>query len=569
MFDYRRMMWAVFALLIIGGHAPSSAQNRVRATGQELTLPSARIAASGLPIKCGLQDAVFVQQNRANFSIAQQNEFKGYVVRPPLENSYVSPTGRFKVHYNISGVHGIDTTTTNSAGVPDWVYEAALAAEVAYDVLVNEIGFNPHLSDNGIDGPECDIYIVDTGAWFGESYYGATVPESASGSGYISYMTVENDFAENFYTKGLDALRVTIAHEYFHTIHYGYRYRDEDLFFWEMSSTWFEDRAYPEINDYYVYLPSFFRTMDDPLHTQDGWHEYGSCIFLKYLLNTQGEGTLLTIWNTLSSLQAVYAMDSALKEKGNNFVEALAEFAGWCFYTGSRAQQGSYFEDAAEFPRVRYRDQVDVQGEMTLNDSTRALSVQFFQFKVDASSDFRVEAGSAGSGIFGLAGNSEQLTGELGLLQVRGASVPFALAAMENDGLVNLAVVNGALPSDVKKTTSLLPPARYSLDIRLQALEPQPAGFLPARPNPFIPTQHGSVTLLYNLLESATVSLKIVSEAGQPVLEEQLGRRGQGLFSYDWNGKNRDGANVASGIYLAILTTSTSEHFMTKIAVLR
>ncbi|MFQ5633129.1 MAG: MXAN_6640 family putative metalloprotease, partial [bacterium] len=253
-----------------------SAQNPATTTHFRENLPSFHIAQSGKPVKCGLDDIMYLRQNMAAFSIARQNELKSSLARPSLPMNFISPSGVFRIHYSTTGVHRVDTTSTNGHGAPDYVWEAALAADQSYQMLVETLGFNAHLSDNGVDGPEFDIYIVNTRSVFSVSYYGATTPEERVGNGWTSYIAVENDFEENFFTKGLDALRVTIAHEYFHAIHFSYYFRDEDVFFYEMSSTWFEDEAYPEVNDYLQYLPQLFRTLDDPLHKKDGWHEYGS-----------------------------------------------------------------------------------------------------------------------------------------------------------------------------------------------------------------------------------------------------------------------------------------------------
>ena len=75
--------------------------------------------------------------------------------------------------------------------------------------------------------------------------------------------------------------------------------------------------------------------------------------------------------------------------------------------------------------------------------------------------------------------------------------------------------------------------------------------------------------ILYNLSETEEVSLAIVSEAGQFVIETDLGRRTPGIYQFVWNGKDKDEKPLASGIYLVILTTSSGGRYTQKIALVR
>jgi len=91
--------------------------------------------------------------------------------------------------------------------------EAAIAADSAYSILVDELGFQPPMPDNGIDGDELDIYIKNwNGTYYGMTYFGNTAPSP-------TYLVVDNNYTEPGYaTSGLEALRVTIAHEFFHML---------------------------------------------------------------------------------------------------------------------------------------------------------------------------------------------------------------------------------------------------------------------------------------------------------------------------------------------------------------
>lgn len=547
--------------------SPAAAQ--ITALRGVLNLPSARVAAAGLPVKCGLADVLYVKEQWQTFTPQVQSALENFVSRPNLPLSYLSPSGRFRLHYTLEGIDAVEPTSTNADGVPDFVYEAAIAADRAYDLLVGKYGFNAHLDDGGIDGPEFDIYFVDTSSFFGENYYGATIPETPAGTAYATYIAVENDFRENFYTRGLDAVRVTIAHEYFHAVHFTYNFRNQDIFFYEWSSTWFEDEAYPEINDYLQYVPQFFRTLHQPLHQRDGWHEYGAALFLKYWLSLHQPASLQRMWQGLLTQPALQAIEAEIEARGSSFAEALSEFAGWCLFTGPRAREGSYFPDAALFPEVTYRKQFAVVNDTSLTDSTRALGIRYYRISTDATRNFNAQVISAFPEKLGLTGASEAATGLLGPFVARVGSFPYALPANQNDGLVLLAVANGETPVDPSMLPAQLAHRAYSLQISLRVLEPMPAGLLEPRPNPFVLGQHRRAAVLYNLEQEAIVTLAIFSESGKIVLEKSLSRRPAGISQFVWNGRDDHGRFVASGVYLIVLRTSRGETFVRKLALIR
>ena len=74
-----------------------------------------------------------------------------------------------------------------------------------------------------------------------------------------SYLELDNDYTNPVYqqTKGTDALRVTIAHEFHHAVQFGYYQGTDGVWWQESTSTWMEEVAYPHIDDYLQYLPSF------------------------------------------------------------------------------------------------------------------------------------------------------------------------------------------------------------------------------------------------------------------------------------------------------------------------
>ncbi|MCF7801440.1 MAG: hypothetical protein K9N34_05410, partial [Candidatus Marinimicrobia bacterium] len=230
--------------------------------------------------------------------------------RPELDSSYISPSGNFKIHYDISGYHAVSATDTLPDGTPRFVYEAALAADSAYTLLIDHLGFNPPVSDP-THGPEYDIYMKN---WGGQ-YYGMTYFSSTSSP---AYLVIDNDYTEtNYYTHGLDALRVTIAHEFFHMVqvHYSIPSPADYQYWYEMSSVWFEEYCYPEVNDYLAYIQGVFSRNPSP-RLDDTYHQYGQGLF-PWVLDkeygfSQGKHIMTDLWEQLGTRDPIQNLKTVL-----------------------------------------------------------------------------------------------------------------------------------------------------------------------------------------------------------------------------------------------------------------
>ncbi len=255
--------------------------------------------------------------------------------RPIRHAMYLSPTGAFAVHYDTAGVQAPDLVSTQVSGVPDWVVEVAAALDSARNLLL-AMGFQSHPTDD-VEGIY-DVYIVNY-EYEPSQYYGVTIPESSlPGNRYTSYLKMDNDFSpeEGYLTTGLDAARITIAHEYFHAVQLGYGWREGDRYFYEISSTWFEDVAFPEVNDWVYYFDSFankpYWPMDQTLDYQDGYH---LAIFAHYLTETFSESIIRQIWDRFALLtSAIDAIEDRVASYGSSLTCAWTDFVTRLFANG-------------------------------------------------------------------------------------------------------------------------------------------------------------------------------------------------------------------------------------------
>ena len=176
------------------------------------------------PIKCGFPEIAALHFAGKTDPEARAH-LQAILARPSLPEFYITPDSRFRIHYTTSGSNAVDPTSTTVPGVPDYVYEAGIAVQKSYALLVDSLGMKGHADDGGVDGPEFDFYIQNLGNLFGATFF-----DFSRGAG-PAYIQLNNDYDPSiFFTDGFDALRVTVAHEYFHAVQLNYFLRVGDVF---------------------------------------------------------------------------------------------------------------------------------------------------------------------------------------------------------------------------------------------------------------------------------------------------------------------------------------------------
>lgn len=298
--------------------------------------------ASGQLEKSGTPRLVEMLHGTSGKAVAFQD---GYAVlsRPEMDLYADSPSGHFRVHYDVSDTseNAVNPTDTDLNGVPDYVDSALVLLEYARELLVT-LGYDAPLTDEGRGGSDAtDVYLFDLSIY---SYYGYTSPE---GTSYIgsSYLVLDNNYTDSVYpTRGLDGLRITAAHELFHAVHFTY-YGGYDATWWmEQTAVWFEDYAWDTVNDYLNYLHLFLGNREVALDAS-GQSMYGAALFAFMLEKQHGPVLLRSVWETFRSSEsgAIALLDDIIP---TGLPAALSDLAVWCYFTGSRATP-DFFRDAA------------------------------------------------------------------------------------------------------------------------------------------------------------------------------------------------------------------------------
>ena len=271
------------------------------------------------PVKCGWSiRPPDVQDRIAAVSLA----------RPVRDLTYITPGSAFAVHYDTAGTHAPDLNSSQPDSAPDWVVEVGIALDSARSLLL-ALGFNPALPD---DDGIFDVYLTN----YGGGLYGETfLSDQAPGGGWITYIEMENDFAltERYLTHGLDAARVTCAHEYFHAVQLAHEFKAGDIFLYELTSTWFEEVAYPEVNDWIGWFDEPGGFAHNPATDMVRTDGYSIAAFGHYLTDWALDtlNIMTSIWDLFRLTDARDAIGQAVGLRGGDLTTVWTDFIGRLF----------------------------------------------------------------------------------------------------------------------------------------------------------------------------------------------------------------------------------------------
>jgi hypothetical protein len=332
--------------------------------------------------------------------------------RPNLPFAYDTPSGNIRIHYDVAGINRVRDASIdrNGNGFPDYVEAVGRIADSVYFYTIDTLGYPRPLDDaaclNGGDD-RIDIYLRDLAGLFGLTWPDvpcSTHPDTLTVPGWTE---IDNDYAEfefkRYNDRPLDAVRVTVAHEFFHLVHFSLD-ATEARSIYEMTAVWMEEEQYDDINDYYTLLPRFFnpfvvfrdtsgmldtvyyhglslQSEDSPMPLRN----YSAVVFPIFLSERYGRNMIRHIWLRAGELgkgthwlEAVNdGVDSASGGQ-DNLVTALQEFNTWTYFTGPFRQfapNNVGFSEGAAYPAIPVDHQMLVRKKYP--DTTRSFQQRF------------------------------------------------------------------------------------------------------------------------------------------------------------------------------------------------
>lgn len=502
--------------------------------------------------------------------------------RVTLHTSYAKPGSVFRIQYDTTGTNAPPMADLDGSGVPDWV---ELTAQVA-DSVLNQyflMGYDVSLKDLGTGGDvRYDIYLRNLAPQY---VYGLTY------SGSNGYMEIDNDFAESIYaypgvfdSRGARGLRVTLAHEMFHSIQFLYvSYRTDWAWWMEMTATFMEELMYTNVNDYYQYLrPDWYKDtiFENPAlgltsYASGSVHPYSGMVFLLFLWQKHGNAALTGIRDTFAArdLSTATVITKLQNATGVAMRDLLSEFWVWSYFSGDRYRPG-FFKDGASYrpapldsivyessaAKVTLR-QMSVLGDMTVVDTTAYLGARLVRIVPDGSAG-GVLISVKGTGTYAnkwalrvavayadvvtyMPVEKNALTGEM--------SVTITGAAWQNAQDILLVAANDV--SDLNVTSATPIPFTY----RVRYLHPEAVSSPPVSrfelgqnlPNPFNP----ATVIPFVLDESAAVDLAVYDVQGRVVRRLISGAYMEaGDHRVTWDGQTENGSSAGAGVYFVRLS---------------
>jgi len=517
-------------------------------------------------IKCPTFIIAEIKMNFTILSPEEQNLFAQYIYRPSpqeLPKTYSTPEGHFIIHYTTlwppEGMpsNSVPREDLNNNGTPDFVEEAGFAFEHAYRFHVDTLGYNPMPSD----GDEYDVYMrnLPTGT-YGLTTWEYDIPET-NWFDYTSYIIVSNDFQdEGLYTKGIDALRVTAAHELHHAIQLGYVLRRNDFWFYEWTSTWMEDMVWDNVNDYFQYLDPLFKNFDKKITTFNSRHEYGMCIFNHYLSSAYGANIIRKIWEQFHLNRAYDTMKSVIEmETGELFDDVIHEFFMWNYFTGDRADTVHYYRDGKHFPEVKYEIDLFQENDTTVTIEQINQSAKYIRITRQQPTAFTVDAAADPQDInkwhVGLLATDDAIRYTNPYMD----NIPF-LDGISGSGTVSAVGSNPELVVVITNTAAQMNTwgnGQYSLNLDFTFAGPAMINankLLATRPSPADFSKVNNVIIPFVLVEESDIKINLYSISGRLIKSFPAEHHVPGLHTrLFWDGRDNNGNMVPNGIYIYIM----------------
>lgn len=469
------------------------------------------------------------------------------VTRPVRQISRLSPRGLFRVHYDTADVHAPALVNSSGVRLPGTHHQYADSVLAVFDevygIEVEQYGFPAPAADAGAGGGnEYDIYIwgLSVNEYGYIEFDETNLTPGKTNPQFTCFVNIDNDYSAGYYTRGMNALRVTAAHEFHHLVQVstsGAWY--DDFYFYELSSTALESTVYPGIRDYLQYIKTYFNnTQNWPLFLQTAGTGYERAVFGKYLMEKYGPGIMRSIWDEVRTYRPARALQFALNGKATSLEREFSEFALWSYYTSHRSDTTKYFADARFYPLVRPQSvSTLVSSSVSVSGSSNNFTMQF-QRAVAAGvlTDTADVIVTYTNGDDAVSGNDLPHTYQL------------EWSPVFRSGLTAI------LPSvNVKFTGAGNSGWKYHAVGRTGIARPAGVAAFP------VPLDPASSSLLMDISAfdaSGSISLTVLSLASQDVIYQGKATitSFSGMQYAEWKGRDDHGALASSGIYMFVLS---------------
>ncbi len=468
--------------------------------------------------------------------------------------TYVSPSGRFELHYETAGPDSVPSEDVDPAnGIPDYVERCAEYADFSWTALVDSLGFTaPELPSDG-------TYDISFMNWpigvYGVALLSGTTTEIVIHSNFAGPAWGLNDDPDG---PALGRAKVTLAHELRHASQFTNNGWTEGLWT-ELDATWVEDIVYPLTNDYLGFIDNLSNSqLDAPwvrLDDDDGDEgSYEDCLWQHYLSGEYGEDLLVQLWADRAMNPEEDMHDSytdALKSVNTDWPESYASYLEWCWFTGTRWVDGFGFPDAQAMWRMELRESAVNTYPFLATDVVDRL----------AGHPRRFNKGSAVGNPRILFDADDSVSGLTLSVIVRRPDTSFTIVRPALDSGNACDYVVPEIFPDLSYVAVIVTsgdpaqaPAGYTLEVKDEMVTGVPAllgagaphlALEPPRPNP----SSGAVRFAWTQPTAGAPDVRIVDVGGRVVRRLPSAEVAAGRHEGTWDGRDESGRLLANGVY--------------------
>jgi len=468
----------------------------------------------------------------------------------------ITANGKFKIHYTTSG---------RDSCSEEYAQEVVRTFDYLYTLEVETLGFQPPPDDQGVDGPEYDIYLLRFYP-YGETVFENAVPNS-NGMAYTSFMKIDRNFLDpRYFTSGLNAMHVTCAHEFFHMIQGGYRFflstELNSVFLFEASSTWMEDVAFDSVNDYLQYVQNFMRYPNHAFNSAQ--YQYGLAIYLHMLSKQHGTAVVRSIWEAFRDQQVYDALQAGLKKYNDSLEGSLVNFTIWNCFTADRADTAAYYPEGNLYPLLAPKQTVTIDDEANITGSCDKLVSHYNLLEAESGGDFTIipTLEQPADWVYGAVvirpdGSHES--------HREGGDEPLVLTNVPAGSQIWICPTNVEIPN----VNSSSNPLQYTFRLVRDGTPPKKSeGILAIFPSPFRADEADQLEIEYRFNQTQNdTHLYILSETGRMVFHDRIGLVPPGINHYNWSVRDQQGRALATGVYLCLIRGDRA--LIDKFAVIR
>ncbi len=496
------------------------------------TLPSEY--SSPTHVKCGT--AVIHDLNKSN-----QFAPKTFYQKTDREYNHTflskGDTITFRFMYDTSGSDRISSKDLDQNGIPDYLDEAIKSAEYSYRLEVDTLGYKQPRSF--VQTGYMPIRILNL-----STLYGFIDPDLVPVTIFI-----DNDY-QDFPTAGYEGLKVTIAHEFHHTIQieYNSNFSDEDRWYYEVTSTWMEDVAYDDINDYYFYLSAYFNNPQHQLTVWDLSSEYAECIFNHFLEKEYGRSIVRKIWESMANQNVLSAVNQTIRDNSSDDArDAFRKFLVWNYFTKNRAVPADYYPEGAFYPRIRFSSN-QFLSDTTVSQQLYPMSSNYFNFYSKSYDNYDLNFSTPGNpSLFDVMVIQYNATTGKRDIQTHHAPGAIKVSNINGQDSVVIIVANTNLSSSSSSANRI----KYAFEIGAKSS-------FNSYPSPYFLNSGQDLKWRFRLSSDSKVQVSIYTVSGKLVKHENFGNIlfSQGVHdgltdnNLRWNGRDSDGNLLPSGIYI-------------------